>query len=117
MTEELRVSVDEQGEQGSRVALSGPLDVATAEEFLATVGRVPGDRDVLLDLSQLDHLDSVGFAALLRAVDALRRCGEITLRRAPARVHRLFVLTGADRRLPFEGARPQGATRLRGELR
>ena len=111
MTPNLRVSVDDQGEQSRRVALSGPLDVATAEEFLATVGRVPGDRDVLLDLSQLDHLDSVGFAALLRAVESLRRCGELTLRRAPARVQRLFVLTGADRRLPFEGARRPGSLR------
>jgi anti-anti-sigma factor len=120
VTTKLRVSIDEQDHQGTRVALSGPLDVATASEFLAAVEDVAHDHEhdddgVILDLSQLEHLDSIGLAALLRAVADLQREHALTMRRAPARVHRLFVLTGADRRLPFDDGRQAAPRRRRGE--
>ncbi len=46
------------------VAVTGEIDVTNAGEFTQAVQALPGPRPVILQLSQLEYLDSAGFAAL-----------------------------------------------------
>jgi anti-sigma B factor antagonist len=66
--------------------LFGELDMASAEELEAELGRVLVNRPrrVTLDLSGLAFCDSWGLAALARADDAARRDGFRLVLRAPS---------------------------------
>jgi anti-sigma B factor antagonist len=63
-------------------------------------------RDLTLDLSGLDFLDSTGVRLVVEAADAARRRGG-TLRLRPGReeVQRVFRVTGLEDVLPFDAAR------------
>jgi anti-sigma B factor antagonist len=53
----------------TRVAVTGELDLASAEQFVAGLRRELAERPVLLDLGGLSFLDSSG----LRAIDTVLR--------------------------------------------
>jgi anti-sigma B factor antagonist len=48
------------------VVVSGEVDVTNAADFVTAVRGVPGPRPLILELSEVRYLDSVGFAALDR---------------------------------------------------
>jgi anti-sigma B factor antagonist len=85
---------------------TGELDIATAprlEQALAD-GREPGQR-VVLDLAELEFMDSTGLRVIVRAVEAARDGGwELRLRPGPRAVHRVFEIAGVVDALPFEAA-------------
>jgi anti-sigma B factor antagonist len=99
-----------EGEQ-IRVALEGELDLATAptletvlEETLAS------GKEVLIDLGELEFLDSTGVTLL---VMALRQKSAARLSFLPSRypeVGRLLELTGLDQRMRFVTAGEGEAT-------
>jgi anti-sigma B factor antagonist len=94
----------ERGVDGWVFALYGELDLASSpqleDELLQAESN--GGR-VIIDLSELEFMDSAGLHALLRAH---RRCsengGRMSLRRGPRQVHQLFELTGTARAFSFE---------------
>ena len=86
------------------VALSGELDLATADSVEAELERVEaGDAaSIVLDLSGLTFMDSTGVRLLIQAHARSRAdANRLTLRRGPAAVQRVMELSGVDALLPF----------------
>src|SRR6185369_8050694 len=87
-----------------RIALSGEMDLANVE----TAGSIlretlPSGKEVVVDLTRLEFLDSTGVAML---VAAMREGGE-RLSFTPSAhdaVRRLLSLTGLDERMNFASA-------------
>lgn len=85
------------------VPLNGELDFATAFDVEMKLEQAIRDADeVVVDLSQLDFIDSTGIRTLLEAHQAARRDG-VTLRLLPGpdAVQRVFEMTGLLDELPF----------------
>jgi anti-anti-sigma factor len=83
---------------------AGELDIATAPRLERALmdGRRRGDR-VVLDLADLEFLDSTGLRVIVRAVEAATTGGwELTLRPGPPAVRRVFEISGVLGALPFE---------------
>jgi anti-anti-sigma factor len=82
---------------------AGELDIASAPRLeRALSDREPGDR-VVLDLADLEFLDSTGLRVIVHAVEAARTHGwELTLRHGPPPVRRVFEISGVLGALPFE---------------
>ena len=87
------------------LVLSGELDVSSAPALEDQVrGIADADvRELVIDLSELDFIDSSGLRAILR-IQALVDSRGWTLRLVPGskNVQRIFDLTGTGERLPFE---------------
>jgi anti-sigma B factor antagonist len=101
---EFAVSEAEETEGVVTVRPSGELDIATAPRLEQALlhERAPGDR-VVLDLAELEFIDSTGLRVIVRAVDAARTGRwELTLRQGPPAVRRVFEISGVVRALPFE---------------
>jgi anti-anti-sigma factor len=86
------------------VRLLGELDIAGCEEFeqaLSDAGQ-NGAHTVVVDLSELDFLDSSGLRSLLKAHGELREKGvRLAVVRGTPAVHRVFQITRTDQRLEF----------------
>jgi anti-sigma B factor antagonist len=81
------------------VRLSGELDAATAgylRDCLAEV-YLQGERRVLLDLGELDFMDSTGIGVLVAALKRQRQDGgELALRSPKGTVRKVLELTQLD---------------------
>jgi anti-sigma B factor antagonist len=98
-----RVDVRSNG-RASVITVSGELDLASSaalEEELVRVAE-SGAEQVIVDLRELEFMDSTGLSTLVkahqRAVDAGQRFGVV---RGPQQVQRLLSLTGVEERLTF----------------
>jgi anti-sigma B factor antagonist len=83
---------------------AGELDIATAPRLDRALldGRRAGDV-VVLDLADLEFMDSTGLRVIVRAVETARRDGwQLTLRPGRPAVQRIFDLAGVRDALPFE---------------
>ncbi len=89
---------------GVLVQLFGELDVAAVSDLQAELDRIQagGCREVVVDLSELDFMDSTGLHLLLRLDATCTREGiRLQLVPGPAAVQRLFEVTGTDGRFDF----------------
>ena len=96
---------EDAGADGEHVIrLRGELDIDTVPDLERAVLRErPAGRRVVLDLSELDFMDSTGLRVLLRArVVAEEGHWEVVLRNVPSNIRRLFDLTGVHDALPAE---------------
>jgi len=97
---DLLIKVGGDGEE-MRVSLQGELDLSSANALTGELDRLFDGRSraIVLDLEQLEFIDSTGIACL---VGAVRRDARGVLRVAGARgeVERLFRITGLDDYLP-----------------
>ena len=89
------------------VALRGELDLANAATAETALGEALGDegRQVLVDLSELEFIDSTGIALLVSTLG--RNDGEIRVTFIPSdfpAVTRVLELTGLAERLPLAEA-------------
>jgi anti-sigma B factor antagonist len=85
-----------------RLVVSGELDLATAEVLEANLKEVESSEpDVLvLDLRELEFMDSTGLRAVIAAdARARERGGRLVVVRAPEEVDRVFRLTRMDQHL------------------
>jgi anti-sigma B factor antagonist len=101
------------------VVLAGELDVAGAEVLENEIERIVADhdaRELVLDLSQLDFMDSTGLRMMVladqRAAEENRR---LTLVRGRPDVQRVFEITRMTERLRFVDAPPDGGSGAEGE--
>ncbi|MEA2125284.1 MAG: anti-sigma factor antagonist [Solirubrobacteraceae bacterium] len=87
------------------VALSGELDVAGADLFQHELERIAADhevRELVLDLSNLEFMDSTGLRLVVLADDRARAEGRrLTLVRGRPDVQRVFEITRMTDRLDF----------------
>jgi anti-sigma B factor antagonist len=98
------------------VALSGELDVATApmlsERLDALIGSTP-DAHVLVELSALAFMDSMGLQVLLGALRRLGREGRrLALVCPPGPILRLLVVTNLDAAFDVHADRAAAARAL-----
>jgi anti-anti-sigma factor len=88
----------------ARLVLSGELDLDSADALEQQVRGIQdtGVREVVIDLSQLDFIDSSGLRAILQ-IAALEDSRGWRLKLIPGSgdVQRVFELTGTAQRLPF----------------
>ncbi|MGH2866142.1 MAG: STAS domain-containing protein [Solirubrobacteraceae bacterium] len=91
-------------EQGVVLKLRGELDLSTVpelERLLAECER-EGPSDVVLDLEQVEFMDSTGLAVIIRAGQAAQANGhQLRLSPGSPQVQRLFKLTGVLDRFTF----------------
>jgi anti-anti-sigma factor len=93
---------DERGVVTLRPA--GELDIATAPRLERALlhERRAGDR-VVLDLADLEFIDSTGLRVIVKAVEAARTGHwQLTLRQGPPAVRRVFEIAGVLGALPFK---------------
>jgi anti-sigma B factor antagonist len=86
------------------LVLEGELDITSAAELQPVVVRVcaEGARNVALDISRLDFIDSTGLQAILSAHNVCRDHGVgFTLTPPQGAVRRVFEITGLKDALPF----------------
>ncbi len=101
MQTQFRVEVNEEG-QGTVIALSGELDLASSPALEEALDRVFGadSRLVVLDLRTLDFMDSTGLSIIVKAHQtADDRQLQLYLVNGPAQVQRLLSLTGVAERV------------------
>jgi anti-anti-sigma factor len=88
------------------IVLQGELDLASAPELERELREIEasGQSRVTIDLSGLGFMDSTGLQALLRARERAGSSNyELTLRRGPHQVQRVFELTRTVDAFSFEG--------------
>jgi anti-anti-sigma factor len=86
------------------IALAGELDLAGADLLDGELQRVEASdaRHIILDLSELEFIDSTGIRLIYMADMRSRKDSDrLAIRRGPDAVHRLFVITDLADRLPF----------------
>lgn len=91
--------------EGVVLALSGELDIASAPELETCLKELAPDsrRRVVLDLGELNFVDSPGISALLAARKAADDEGRVlVLRRPPAQVQSVFAVIGVSDWLTLE---------------
>jgi anti-anti-sigma factor len=96
---------EEAGSGGERVIrLHGELDIDTVPELeRALLQSRPAEQRVVLDLSELQFMDSTGLRVLLRARAAAEEGRwELLMRDVPPNIRRLFDMTGVHGALPAE---------------
>ncbi len=83
------------------VSLRGELDIAQVDSVEAQLTRLEaGGKQVVLDLSELQFLDSMGLRLILRADARAREEGRtVRIVKGPEQVQRVFTLTRMDERL------------------
>lgn len=84
------------------LAVSGELDIATAPELEQALDQISPEETklVVVDLRELEFMDSTGLSTLVRAHQRLSEhdC-ELTLVKGPPQVQRLLDLTGVAERV------------------
>jgi anti-sigma B factor antagonist len=86
------------------IRLAGEMDVGNVDEAReAVMAAIEGeDVDVIVDISELEFIDSIGISMLLEAQAASRRDSDrLAFRGTHAEVARIFKLTGVDEQLKF----------------
>ena len=92
---------------GTVLRLSGELDLGTVAEAEDTLFRIENDGPggITLDLRYLGFIDSTGLRFILSAhARAVEQDRPFAIVRGADAVHRVFVLTRLDERLPFSDA-------------
>ena len=90
------------------IVVSGELDIASAPELEQVLDQIHPEQTklVIVDLRELEFMDSTGLSIIVRAHQRLSEhdC-ELTLVQGPPQVQRLLDLTGVAERLRL-GAEP-----------
>ena len=86
-----------------RVKLSGEFDISGREQADEVLASVQGAPKIILDLSELEFIDSMGIHFVVTAHQAAETDGrELTIVRGGPEVDRIFQLVGLSDVLPFE---------------
>jgi anti-sigma B factor antagonist len=105
---DLTISVNENG-SARIVRLEGSCDLATAPQLRQTLHELtpPGVEDVVLDVSDLEFIDSTGLGVVLGAMRRLREGGgSLSIAGAQGIVRRVLEITDLDKVIPMIDAAP-----------
>lgn len=101
----------EQDQGTPRLVVSGELDLASAEELEAGLRQLESSEPevLVLDLRELDFMDSTGLRTVIAAdARAKDRGARLVIIRAPEEVDRVFQLTRMDQHLELVDEPPPG---------
>ena len=99
----------ENGDRAVRIALKGELDISSAGRVEEQLGNFQGQGPELLvlDLRELEFMDSTGLRLIVRADEAARASGtRFVIVRGPEPVQRVFEIVGLDSRLDMADEPP-----------
>jgi len=99
MAEDLKIETQSEG-GATVVSLSGSLDVATSPKLKAELTRASdsGQRNIVVDLTQVEFLDSTGLGALMGAHRrAVENDGKFAIVVNDGPIERLLNITGLSR--------------------
>lgn len=102
---ELRVSSARIGARAHVVAVTGELDLYSAEQVQRSLAEVIEDdaRAVVVDLMGVSFMDSAGLSVLISAANALRSSGgRLVVAADDRRILRVLEITGLQRTLHVE---------------
>ncbi|MBM0240111.1 STAS domain-containing protein [Micromonospora sp. ATA32] len=94
-----------QRDGGACLRLAGELDMSTAPELNAAIDRLAaeGERQLLIDLTELTFCDSTGISAFVRGDNRVAADGGwLRLTGAGGRVQRVLQVTGLAEVLTYE---------------
>jgi anti-anti-sigma factor len=93
--------VETEDEAGATVVkVSGELDIASSAELEGVLYGLHETKLVIIDLRELEFVDSTGLGVLVRAHQhALEHGNRVALVRGPGQVARLLSLTGLESQL------------------
>lgn len=114
----LRVSADELDPSTQVIAVTGEIHVSTAPEFSRLLNDVigAGKTQVVLDLADVDFIDSTGLSVLLNGLRRVtRRGGRMAIVCTNPTVLRLFVITRLDSTFEIVATREQALRAVRPE--
>jgi anti-sigma B factor antagonist len=115
MLYELKLATRQRG-LAAIVQLGGTLDLRGAPEFDREIGRLlQGDiREILVDLREIEFMDSIGLRSLVRAHRVALRAGvPLWVVRGGAPVTQVLRMTGMDMTLPLIDELPRRLQRRR----
>jgi anti-anti-sigma factor len=82
------------------IALTGELDLASSAALEDVLEQASGAQNLILDLRELEFIDSTGLSVLVKAHQAAQEQGrQFGLVQGGAQVQRLLTLTGLAERL------------------
>ena len=105
---DLQISVEESGST-RRIRLRGSCDLATAPSLRQTLFELtpPEVSEVVLDVTDLDFIDSTGLGVVLGAMRRLREGGgNLAIAGAQGVVRRVLEITDLDKVIPMIDAAP-----------
>ena len=92
-------------EENSLVAqLSGDLDINVVDDFKEDIlNRIDGSKDIVLDLKDLDYIDSTGLWVVMTIYKtALEKGRNLKVKNAKRNIYKLFKITELDEILGME---------------
>ncbi|MFF8997671.1 STAS domain-containing protein [Streptomyces achromogenes] len=103
VTEILQVTVQYTGDRSAVLGVAGDVDLHTASTLRERAVSVveEGVPHLVLDLSQVDFVDSTGLSALISLLHAAQKAnGSVRLAAVPDRLDRMVNMTGISQLLP-----------------
>jgi anti-sigma B factor antagonist len=96
---QFRLEVRSQG-KATIIAVSGELDLASSPALQEEMDRASDSDMMIIDLRELDFMDSTGLSVLVRAHQRAEEQGRrLAMVKGPQQVQRLLSLTGVADRL------------------
>lgn len=85
-------------------SLSGDLDINVVDDFRDDIlNRIDGSKDIILDLKDLDYIDSTGLGVVMTAYkEALEKGRTLKVTNAKRNIYKLFKITELDEILGME---------------
>lgn len=93
-------NIDYKEEQTLDVLLSGDLDINSVETFKDDIFEKYEnvDKDVIIDLKDLEYIDSTGIGAIMTVYNEVKRKGKtLTVKNANRNIAKLFKITELDK--------------------
>lgn len=84
--------------------LSGDLDINVVDDFRDDIlNKIDGSKDIILDLKDLDYIDSTGLGVVMTAYkEAMEKGRSLKVRNAKRNIYKLFKITELDEILGME---------------
>jgi anti-anti-sigma factor len=112
----MKIDISDYGALGTKVTLVGRLDIAGAEKIDLPLATVAGKRgNVVIDMSGVEFLASIGIRHLVMAAKAVARgAGRLVLLAPSPVVTEVLVTSGLDAILPIARSEDEARAKLTG---
>ena len=116
-TSKVRIEIKPMGDEGAWLGLAGELDAYTGPQFREDLAQAieEGARWLVVDLSALQHIDSVGIGILIGAAKrAGEKHGQLAVVCPRPNLARVFDISGTKELLNVVGSLEEARERLAG---
>lgn len=102
------LSAEFSDEQSQVIGLAGEIDIYSAPDFKEKLYQIIGDgqKEVILECSELSYIDSMGLGILMGALKRIKiQNHNITIRNPKSTIRKLLKITGLDKVFIIEEAK------------